>query len=141
MSFPHNAAPPSEGFQLIPDGTYDFQITDVKEKKTSAGYPMVNVECEIKNNAELNGQRIFHNVTFMPPEKSGSGISTHFLKVIGQPWEGAIEVDPLNWVGESFRAKVGTREYEIKKEGPNKGKVAKANELKDIKTLEDTILF
>ena len=137
MSFDHNAAPPSEGFSLLPDGDYELQIVNVKEKQTFKDkYPMVNVECEVINHAELNGKKIFHNVTFLPADKPGAGISTHFLKSINQPWEGAVRVEPINWVGEKFKAKVGTREYEVKKDGPNKGKIQKANDIQEIEPMD-----
>ena len=111
MTFKHDCAPESENFQLLPDGTYEFQITDTEERKTKAGDPMVNVECEVINNAEHNGRRVFTNVSFLPKDKPGSGMATHFLKCINMPWEGSIEVNHENWIGEKFKAMVSSRSY------------------------------
>ena len=130
MSFQHNAPPPTEGFSLLPDGPYDFQITDIKEKTTKNGDPMVNVTCEVINSSEYNGKKVFMNVNFLQTGKPGAGMSTHFLKSIGQPWEGAVTVDPDNWVGEQFKARVETREYV--KTDKTKGK---ANDIKDIEEI------
>jgi len=118
MSFNHDYAPESEGkvYPLLPDGSYELQITDTEERKTSKGDPMVNVECEVINNPEYNGKRIYYNVSFLPKNKPGSGMSTHFVKCINQPWEGSVEVDCQAWIGEKFKAKIGSREY-IKKDG------------------------
>lgn len=129
MSFPHDAAAPTAGGErkLLPDGIYELQITDAKEGKSKAGDIMVNVTCEVINNNEFNGAKVFYNVTFMPKEKPGAGMSTHFLKTIGQPWDGAIIVEPDNWVGEQFKAKIGTREYKNKM-----GNTVKTNDIKDI---------
>lgn len=129
MSFPHDAAAPTEGggSRLLPPGKYELVITKIEEKKSQKGYPMVNVTCEVKNNEEFNGAKVFHNVTFLPKDKTGAGMSTHFLKTINQAWDGAIEVNPEAWVGEKFVAKISTREYD-KKDG-TKGKTNNIDEL------------
>jgi hypothetical protein len=130
MSFPHDAAAPTEGggSRLLTPGKYELLITKVEEKTSKKGnYPMVNVTCEVQNNEEFNGAKVFHNVTFLPKDKPGAGMSTHFLKTIGQPWDGAIEVNPDAWVGEDFTAKISTREYE-KKDG-TKGKTNNIDEI------------
>lgn len=118
MPFPHDAAAPTEsgGARLLPSGTYDLVITKVQEKTTRDGHPMVNVTCEVRNNQEFNGATVFHNVSFLPKDKPGAGMSTHFLKCINQKWDGAITVDPEAWIGEDFKAKIEPREYE-KKDG------------------------
>lgn len=127
--FTHDAAAPTEGggSTLLPAGTYDFVITKVDEKKTQAGFPMINVTCEVKNNNEFNGAKVFHNVSFLPKDKPGSGMSTHFLKCINQAWEGAITVEPNDWVGEEFKAKISPREY-TKKDGTT----AKTNNITEV---------
>lgn len=132
--FTHDAAEPTTGggMTLLPAGTYELVITKVDEKKSSKGHPMVNVTCEVLNNPEFNGAKVFHNVTFLPKADKGSGMSSHFLKCINQPYEGAIEVDPSKWVGEDFRAKIQTREYD-KKDGTK----AKTNDLKEIFASDD----
>ena len=131
MSFQHDCAPESEGFQLLPDGTYEFQITDTEERKTGNGDPMVNCECEVINNPEHNGRRVFTNVSFLPKDKPGAGMSTHFLKCINQPWEGSIEVNHVNWIGEKFKAQVSTRSYKNKN-----GEEKTVNDLKKIEAVE-----
>lgn len=134
--FTHDAAEPTAGgsADLLPDGTYELRIMDVKEKTTKKdSYPMVNVTCLVINNPSFIGKKVFHNVTFMPKDKKGAGMSTHFLKCINQPWEGAIEVNPKNWIGEVFKARVASREYKN-----DKGIAVKIN---DIKEIEGTIPF
>lgn len=133
--FQHDAATPTAGggSTLLPAGTYDLLITKVEEKiSQKGGYPMINVTCEVQNNTDFNGAKVFHNVTFMPKDKPGAGMSSHFLKCINQPFEGAISVDPQAWVGEDFKAKIQTREYE-KKDGSK----AKTNDLKEIMPSDD----
>lgn len=130
--FTHDAAAPTSGYTLLPEGWYDLQVTNVEEKKTSKGFPMVNVTCEVINNPEFNGKEVFYNVSFLPKDNKGAGMSSHFLKVINQPYEGAIEVDPDKWVGEKFKGKIGPREYE-KKDGTK----ATTNDIKEIKADAD----
>lgn len=132
--FQYDTAVPTAGgnFLLLPAGTYDLQITDTEERKTKNNDPMVNVTCEVINNPEFNGKTIFHNVSFLPKDKPGAGMASHFLKTINQPYEGSIEINPDNWVGEKFRAKVGEREYQ-KKDGTK----MKTNEIKQVLASED----
>ena len=48
-------------------------------------------------------------------------MAIHFLKTIGQPFEGAIKVDPAAWVGERFRGYVIQDEFNGKKSNKIKG--------------------
>lgn len=129
--FTHEFAPESDGkFELLPDGEYELQITNTEERKTKAGDPMVNVECEVINNPDYNGRKVFYNVSFLPKDKPGAGMSTHFMKTINQPWEGTIDVDCADWVGEKFKAKIGSREY-TKKDGTK----ATVNDIKGIEAV------
>lgn len=137
--FNHDAAAPTTGggYSLIPDGTYELQIIDFKEGTSRAGHNMVNITCEVINNQELNGAKVFHNVTFLPKETNGkptpgAGMSSHFLKSINQSYEGGIVVDPIAWVGEKFKAKVGTREYTNKRD-----EKVKTNDIKEISPIDD----
>lgn len=103
-----------KGF-LMPDGKYDFSIIGVEEKRSSKGNYMVSVKASVINNVNYNGQWVFHNVTFLPPDANGAGMAIHFLKTIGMKWEGKIQVVPDNWLGCAFKATVKTEEYQGKK--------------------------
>jgi hypothetical protein len=100
-------------FAPIPDDFYDFQITGVKEKLTKNNDPMVSVTLEIISPLHT-GRLIWHNVTFpkvdpvtgKPPK--WAGMSVHFLKTIGEPWEGDYIVTPEAWIGKQFKAKTKT---------------------------------
>jgi hypothetical protein len=97
----------------IPDDYYDFQITEVKEKLTKKNDPMVSLTLEITSPIHT-GRRVWHNVTFpkvdpatgKPPK--WAGMSVHFLKTIGEPWEGDYIVTPDAWIGKQFKAKTKT---------------------------------
>ena len=137
--FTHDAAEPTTGggSTLLPAGTYELVITKIEQKKTGKGYPMVNVTCEVRNNAEYNGATVFHNVSFLPKSEKGSGMSSHFLKCINQPYEGAISVDPDAWVGESFKAKLIQEDFTYTK-GEKVGQTKKVNSIKEVLASEDT---
>lgn len=134
MPFSHDAAEPTTGGGvLLPEGPYELVITDVKEQKSKAGDPQVNVTCEVMNNPEFNGARVYHNVTFLPKDKKGAGMASHFLKCINQPYQGPIEVDPEAWKGEKFQAIINHRAY--KKED---GTEVVTNNIKSVLASEDT---
>lgn len=100
------------GYQTAPEGEYTLSIKNTVEKTTkikedgSGGYPMVSAMCEIDDPGDSFGIVVFHNVTFMPPDKKGASMALHFLKAIGEPFEGQINVEPQNWKAKKFRAKI-----------------------------------
>jgi hypothetical protein len=141
MSFDFNATgidPDSKGTaKLLPKRWFDFEIVEFhskagdvypKDGKTKNGDPMVNILCEVINDGEFDGERVFHTVTFLKAGTPGAGMSIHFLKSIGQPWEGQFEVNSEAWVGAHFKGYVITDEY--------KGKTK--NKLGEIKPIVET---
>lgn len=122
--FPFNATgidPDSKGTsKVLPKGWYDLRIVEFvskagdtypKEGRTKNNDPMVNILCEVFNHAEFAGERVFHTVTFLKAGTPGAGMSVHFLKTIGQPFEGQFDVDTSKWVGAEFAGYVIQEEY------------------------------
>lgn len=101
--------------KLLEEGWYTFRIRDVKESKSKRGDFMAKVTCEVVDNLLYTGTWVFHNVTFVPPAEKGAGMAVHFLKTIGEPWEGKIDIQIPHWLGAKFQGKVTTTEYEGKK--------------------------
>ena len=103
---------PFSGFEPAPEGFYDVMVRNVTEKISKNNDPLYNVEFEIQGGAYM-GKRAWHNVTLLTwddgtgkPAK-GAGMAIHFLKCLGEPWEGKIRVTPDNWVGKMLRVKMG----------------------------------
>lgn len=116
------------GNVIAPPAVYSLKIKKVydtdkegNQKVTKNGDPMVSVLCEIDDTGPYLGSTVWHNVTFMVPEpvldkagkptgetrvRKGAGMALHFLKVIGEPWEGDFEYDTDMWAGKLFRAKL-----------------------------------
>ena len=116
MAFKHDYTGVTEfgqGFDPIPEGDYDLTIIKAEEKKTKSGDNMVNITTEVVG-GEYEGRKVFHNVVFLPKDHRAAGMSKHFLKVIGQPFEGVVEVDPEAWEGAEFRAHVKIVDYKGK---------------------------
>lgn len=124
--------------KLLPKRWFQFQIIPFASKAgdeypregytKEKNYPKVDFLAEVINDTEYNGERVFHSVTFMPKDKPGAGMAIHFLKTIGQPYEGKIKPDAQAWVGAKFMGYAITDEY--------KGKVK--NKLGEIKPIEES---
>ena len=102
MSFEFDASgiKPSGGFEPVPKGTYLLKIIKATEKRSkSAGYPQVVVDFEVQDKDYLGKKIRFHNVTFLPRDKEGAGMAIHFVKSIGEPFEGPLQIDATRWVG------------------------------------------
>ena len=120
MSFNYNGRgvkPWSGGSFLIPAGRYRLKIVDTTEGKSKKGDPMVTVDFKVVGGEQEGKGLRFHNVTFFGRDGDGlalpgSGIAVHFLKTIGQPWEGdSYEVNHIKWRGKEVIAEVIEDEY------------------------------
>lgn len=121
--------------KVLPKGWYNLEVVEFvskagdtypKDGRTKNGDPMVNILCEVTDEGEFQGERVFHTVTFLPKGNPGAGMSVHFLKTIGQPYEGQFKVDSTQWVGAEFMGYVVQEEY--------KGKVK--NKIGEIKPID-----
>lgn len=118
---------PTTGGQakLLPKRWFSFEILNFtsrdgvnypKEGFTKKNnYPKIDFLAEVVDDEEFNGERIFHSVTFMPKGKDGAGMAIHFLKTIGEPYEGQITPNADEWVGKRFMGYVIQDEYQGKK--------------------------
>lgn len=98
-------------YELIPEGWYLMKVDQIesvgqtKEKKD----PLVTVNLKIEG-GEYKGRTIkYHNVAFLPRKEAGAGIAIHWLKSIGQPWEGKFKISPKAWIGGMFYGQVKTK--------------------------------
>lgn len=131
--------PDSKGTaKVLPKGWYDLEIVEFvskagdtypKDGRTKNNDPMVNILCQVVHNEEFDGERVFHTVTFLPAKSPGAGMSVHFLKTIGQLYEGQFKVDSSQWVGAEFSAYVIQEEYN----GKIKNKIGEIRPLGDVK--------
>lgn len=129
--------PDQKSFEPLPDGTYTLKITKTEETESKKGNLMAKVECEVINNPDYNGRKIFHNVTFLAPTEKGAGMAIHFLKTISQQWEGKIQIDIPSWVGAQFIAKLGQASYV----SPKTGQKVDKNEIKAVEKDPNWIPF
>lgn len=129
--------PDVQSFELMPDGKYTLKITKSERTKSKNGNLMSKLECEVINNPEFNGRKVFHNVTFLDPDAKGAGMAIHFLKTISQPWEGKITLDIPGWEGSQFIATLGKSTYYSEKKKMNVDK----NEIKKVEKDANWIPF
>jgi len=119
--------PSSQGQnKLLPKRWFSFEIIEYTTNDRSKTYPMdgvtkehkypkVDILVEVIGDSEFEGSRVFHSVTFMPKDKDGAGMAIHFLKTIGQPFEGKIKPNSQDWIGAKFDAYPVEEEYQGKK--------------------------
>lgn len=105
----------SGGYPIIDKpGWYPFRITVATEGESKNGDYQVTVDASCLD-ARFKDYGVRHWVTFLPKENKGAGMSLHFLKCIGEPHEGVIEVNPFSWERKTFMGKVEISEYQGKK--------------------------
>lgn len=93
-------------FGPIPEGPYHLRIVEVEETWTKNQDPMVNITYEVDDKGDFKGRKVWDRVVFLAPERQGAGMALHFLKTIGEPFEGKLEVEPERWIGKIVHALV-----------------------------------
>lgn len=102
-------AVPSEMLQPIPRGEHHFEITAaVLGKSKSTGVDMVTATMKVVD-GEARGRMVKYYVMLHPEGHPSVGMTLHFLKTIGEPYEGEFEVNEARWVGKHL---IGTVEWE-----------------------------
>lgn len=140
MGFPFDSTgidPDARGAsKILPKKWFKFEIVEFVSKAGDVypldgftkekNYPKVDILAQVIGDPEYEGERIFHSVTFMPAKGKdgkptpGAGMAIHFLKSIGQPWEGKLKVESADWVGSEFMGYVISEEYQ----GKTKNKIS-----------------
>ena len=119
MPFPHNYTGIDElgGFTPIPAGKkYTFRIEETKDGITKRGHYKSDVKLTVAESpsGDYIGRTVFHTVSFLPKGEAGAGISKHWLKCLGQPYEGEVMVDSRDWIGSFIVSDVGIDTYKGK---------------------------
>lgn len=78
---------------VVPGGTYQFTVSSISEKKSSAGRPMLNWRIEVIDPGTTKPVGVFYN-TVLPWMDSGElnvkgcGMLVAIAKAVGKPWTG-----------------------------------------------------
>lgn len=110
----------NSGPTIFPEGDYVLRIVKAELGVTGKGDDKVTVDFEVAE-GDLKLESIgWHVVTFFKDkEHKAAGMAFHFLKCIGEPWEGDFEVDERNWIGKRLKAHVA---MEVATQGKHVGK-------------------
>lgn len=131
MSFRYNATGVSmNNFKLLPEGWMGFKIVEAEERESKNGDYQVLAKCKAQDSRYADCSEVWHYVTFLPKENKGASIPLHFLKCIGQPYEGEFTVDADKWLGKKFMGKVTVDEYQ----GKTNNKLKEISPWRDIDT-------
>lgn len=102
-------------YELLPEGWLPFKIVEAEPRISKKGDRQVLAKCKCIDPRYPNAGEVWHYVTFLPKENKGAGIPLHFLKTIGQPYEGQFDVNAKAWLGKKFLGNVIIAEYNGKK--------------------------
>lgn len=117
----------SGGYPIIEkEGWYPFRIVVATEGTSKSGCYQVTVD-SVCLDPRWKDYPVRHWVTFLPKEQKGAGMALHFLKSIGEPYEGVVDVEPMNWERKTFMGKVTINEYE----GKRNNKFAEVSPIRD----------
>lgn len=109
-------------FSPAPRGIYTLQVADHSDgEKTQGGKnpgtPITKMTCEIADDGEHFGKRVWHNVTWIPrgtgeKANAGHGMAVHFLHAVGLPFDGKFKLNESELQGRTFRALLGITTYD-----------------------------
>lgn len=105
---------PSAGPDAFPAGVYHLEIIEAVEEVIksgdNAGRPKVTVAFRVIGGPHAGRHVKFYTVCFLPKEAKGAGMVLHFLKTIGEPYEGQFNYDEDRWIGKIIKAYVTVEE-------------------------------
>lgn len=104
----------TSNYKLLPDGWLPFKIVEVEDRESSKGYPQAVAKCKCVDPRYPDYGEIWNFVTIIPKDQKGAGIAVHWLKCIGQPYEGKFVLDTEKWLGKKFMGNVCTEVYKGK---------------------------
>lgn len=96
----------------IPKGDYRFIIAAVKEGVSGAMNTTFKITLLV-DEKDFVGKEVPHSVTILPKDHKAAGMLIHFLKVIGEPYEGKLKINTDAWLGKRFVASVHIEEYPV----------------------------
>lgn len=111
----------NEQFKPAPRGIYTLQIVDYSDGEVTQGgknpgTPITKLICEIVDEGEHFGKRVWHNVVWIPrgtgqKANPGHGIAVHFLHAVGMQYDGEFSFEESELQGRRFRALLGVTTY------------------------------
>jgi hypothetical protein len=90
-------------FAIVPAGTYEFTVRDIKSKNSKAGRPMLTWSIQVTDPVSNSPTSVLYN-TVLPWMKdgqwdvSGCGMLVQVCKALGLPWTGR-SLDTEAYVG------------------------------------------
>lgn len=125
---------PDMGYPIIDtSGWYPFRVivaTPGTSKKSGAYQVTVDAACL---DPRWKDYTVRHWVTFLKEGAKGAGMAIHWLKCIGEPYEGKLDVEPLSWERKTFMGKVSINEYKA-----DDGSIKRNNKFDEISPIRDT---
>lgn len=95
-------------FTPAPRGFYTIQVADYKEGVTEqTKRPKVTLECEIADQGEAFGKKVWVTITQIPKGEKGHGIMVHTLHAFGMALDGNYDFDLSDLQGRQARALIG----------------------------------
>lgn len=102
--------------EVIPDGSYRFQLSSAEPTVASTGNRMIKVAGDIVDDPQYSGRRIYDNIVLTP---AAAWKLAQFAKALG--FSTKEPLNPASWVGKTYFADVEGEEYE----GVTRPKIAK----------------
>ncbi len=109
-------------FSPAPRGIYTLQVADHSDGERTQGgknpgTPITKITCEIADEGEHFGKKVWHNVVWIPrgngeKANAGHGMAVHFLHAVGLPFDGKFKLSESDFQGRTFRALLGITTYD-----------------------------
>lgn len=125
-----------EGFNILPDGIYMFEIAEKQDTMSKGGDVMIKITLRCIEE-EHNGALVWDQILLPLPDSPAHrviGRSKRFLHAIGEPFQGNFDVDTDNWEGKIVEAKISKGEYN----GKSKNIVDRYNIREDINSSQNS---
>lgn len=105
-------------FVPAPRGIYTIEVLETQDGTTKESKrPKVDLECEIIDEGEHFGKKVWLTITHIPKGEKGHGLMLHSLHAFGLALDGGYELDTTDLQGQHARALLGVTTREKVKDG------------------------
>ena len=112
------AAETTVSYQPIPEGDYNLRVSDAEMKATRSGGSMLKLSIEVLG-PSCAGRKFFQNFNIRCSSAQAENIGIQQLKMLWQASGGnGTPTDTDQFIGRTFRAKVGIEESKDDRYGP-----------------------
>ncbi len=102
------------GFPVVPNGEYFIKVSNKKDGMTKTKRQKVDLMFDIESASGEKLGGLWHTLTFIPKGEPGHGMWLYTNRCLGLPYDGALDFDTDEYMGQACKALIIQDTYDGK---------------------------